>query len=277
VVKDGRHKLISDEGINRLKNVAEARDMAKNSFSPHTFEHSFQRQRSIELTVPVQCVPEPSRSTMYNYRQLICPEQVSSPNELNNSRATAMMEIQNGVTFAAVVKAVLNIDEESQINGDVHHPALLFNVDATTLFLGAHNKDKSLMAKGSKKNCICAGRWKSGCKLSKFFNFDDEGEDEGESDYEDDVTENDEVQGQKRCVKLLVTTSARGKVSSVVIILKDSCFQHVDVHLLDNTANPPIFLVSVPKVKVVVDSEGESPSNNDFDIKALYYPKYAER
>lgn len=114
------------------------------------------------------------------------------------------------------------------------------------------------MAKGSKqklqKKGFCAGRWKSGCKLSKFFNFDDEGEDEGESDYEDDVTENDEVQEQKRCVKLLVTTSARGKVSSVVIIVKDSCFQHVDVHLLDNTANPPIFLVSVPKVKVVVDS-----------------------
>jgi hypothetical protein len=52
------------------------------------------------------------------------------------------------------------------------------------LFLGAHNKDKSLIAKGSKqklqKKGFCAGRWKSGCKLSKFFNFDDEGEDEGE-------------------------------------------------------------------------------------------------
>jgi hypothetical protein len=80
----------------------------------------------------------------------------------------------------------------------------------------------------------------------------------------DDVTENDEVQGQKRCVKLLVTTSARGKVSSVVIIVKDSCFQHVDVHLFPNL---PIFLVSVPKVKVVVDSEGESPSNNDSNEK----------
>ena len=177
------------------------------------------------------------------------------------------MEIQNGVTFCAMLKGILNIDDAQQKNGDVH-PGLLFNVDATTLYLGNKDKEKVLLAKGSKeklqKNGFSPGKWKKGCKYSKFFDFDDFDDDEDVNVQECDLPE-EEYQGQRRCVKLLITTSAAGKISSVIIIIKDTCFTDVEVLLVDRTLYA-IYLILVPKVVIVTDSDDTTDINDNSEI-----------
>jgi hypothetical protein len=204
---------------------------------------------------------------LFNYKKECCPETINNPIELNNSRATALMEIQNGVTFCAMLKGILNIDDAQQKNGDVH-PGLLFNVDATTLYLGNKDKEKVLLAKGSKeklqKNGFSPGKWKKGCKYSKFFDFDDFDDDEDVNVQECDLPE-EEYQGQRRCVKLLITTSAAGKISSVIIIIKDTCFTDVEVLLVDRTLYA-IYLILVPKVVIVTDSDDTTDINDNSEI-----------
>lgn len=180
----GRPYYISQQGQTELRKEAAKRESLGNSFTDETFADAvldMAKSESAAAGGNQHAMQPPSASTIIRLRKAIVPQTMSKPDIQNQRRLEACSDILNFVSLAAVRAAI----------GDVH-PELTINFDKTSILL-QEIKPRALVTKGAAKKQKACGQ---GVTITK------------------DAS-------KSRTVKLLIATSAAGKVIGVVVEIRD--------------------------------------------------------